>query len=259
MSILFANLIVIWVFMACGWAISFFMKKNTSPADIFWGLGFTLLAWHTLLFAEGYLYRKILIAVLVSIWGIRLSYLYASRNRRGEVDWRYADARKKYGNKIWWISLIGLYGFLNQANVIWVMSLSIQVGQIYPQPADLTWLDGFGTLIWLVGLSFEVLADHQLAAFKALPENHGKLFREGLWAYSRHPNYFGEVLIWWGIFLVASSNLGAVWTIVSPLTITILMKFWTGVPLMEKRHVEVYSEYGDYMRTTNALFPWFQK
>lgn len=256
-ELLIVNLLILWVFMTCGWVVSL-VRKNVSIADICWGLGFTLIAWATFFRVDGFLWRRVLISVLVSIWGIRLAYHYGRRNWDGESDWRYVNFREQYGKRTWWISLVGVFGFLNQGNALWVISLVVQAGQWYSHPSRFTWLDGLGAVLWLAGFIFEAVADQQLYRFKADPINKGKIMDKGLWSFSRHPNYFGEVMIWWGIFLIAlSSYPEAIWTVISPIVITVIMCFWTGVPGMEKYLKETYPQYKDYMAKTNAFIPWF--
>ena len=126
-------------------------------------------------------------------------------------------------------------------------------------PDHLVWLDGVGLLLWSVGYTFEAVGDWQLGRFKADPDNQGKVMDRGLWAYTRHPNYFGECLIWWGIFCISLSSPGNVWTIISPLTITFLLLRVSGVTLMEKDIVERRPEYKKYMASTRPFIPWFRK
>jgi steroid 5-alpha reductase family enzyme len=149
--------------------------------------------------------------------------------------------------------------FLLQGVLLWVISLVAQVGQASPKPDRLIWLDGAGLLLWSVGFFFEALGDYQLAAFKKNPENRGSVMDHGLWHYTRHPNYFGECLMWWGIFLVTLATPGSIWTIVSPLTITFLLLKVSGITLTERSIVETKPQYLEYQRRTNAFVPWFPK
>jgi steroid 5-alpha reductase family enzyme len=121
----------------------------------------------------------------------------------------------------------------------------------------MTLFDRIGFLLWLIGFAFESVADAQMARFKANPANHGKIMRSGLWAITRHPNYFGESLMWWGIYCIALSTPGSVWTIVSPILITFLLLRVSGVTMLEKAMLERGPEYRDYMESTSAFFPWF--
>jgi steroid 5-alpha reductase family enzyme len=128
-----------------------------------------------------------------------------------------------------------------------------------PQPTRLTAWDGFGAAVWLIGFVFESVADRQLQRFKADPRSKGQVMDRGLWRYSRHPNYFGECLIWWGLFLIAFSVQGGIWTVVSPIIITLVLLKMTGVPLTERTTMERRPGYKDYMRRTNTFIPWFPR
>ena len=144
-----------------------------------------------------------------------------------------------------------------QALFLWVIALTIQYGQLPPTPAHLTGLDVLGSIIWMIGFVFESVSDWQLARFKADQTNAGKVMDRGLWAYSRHPNYFGECLIWWGIFLIALSTPNSWWTVVSPIVITAVLLKMTGIPLTEKTIINTRPGYRDYIKRTPSFFPWF--
>jgi len=148
---------------------------------------------------------------------------------------------------------------LFQGVLLWVISIVVQAGQIAPIPEGLCWLDAAGLLVWAVGFSFEALGDYQLSRFKADPNNRGKVMDQGLWAYTRHPNYFGESLIWWGIFLITLATPISLWTVISPATITFLLLKVSGVTLLEKTIVEKRPAYRAYKENTSAFIPWFPK
>ena len=248
------NLAAIIGFMICAWIFSLILK-DASIADIFWGLGFVLIAWMTFFRAEGYFFRKLLIALLVSIWGLRLAIYIGLRNRGKGEDRRYQTWRNQYGKNYWWVSLFTVFGL--QGLLLWAISLVVQAGQLASKPAELGWLEGVGFLIWAIGFVFEATADFQLYRFKADPGNRGKVMDRGLWAYTRHPNYFGESLIWWGLFLIALSTPHGIWTIISPVIITFLLLRVSGVSLLEKTIVEKRPAYRAYKEKTSAFFPWF--
>jgi steroid 5-alpha reductase family enzyme len=255
-SLLLWNLAAVLGFMIAVWALSVAMK-NASIADTFWGLGFVLVAWITFLAAEGYLGRRMLLTLLVTAWGLRLALHIGIRSRGKGEDRRYQTWRRQYGKRFWWVSLFTV--FLLQGALLWVISLVAQVGQWSPKPDRFIWLDGAGLLIWAVGFFFEAVGDYQLAAFKKNPANKGKAMDQGLWQYTRHPNYFGECLMWWGIFVVTLATPGSLWTIVSPVTITFLLLKVSGVTLLERTIVETRPEYREYQERTSAFFPWFPK
>ncbi len=255
--ILFAvNLAAAAGFMTAGWGISLVLK-NAAVADIFWGPGFVLVAWLTFFQADGFFQRKLMLALLVTLWGMRLFVHIAARSQGKGEDPRYAAWRAQYGQKFWLVSLYKV--FLVQALFLWTIAISVQYGQVAAKPAGLTWLDAGGFLIWLAGLIIEAVADWQLQRFLSAPGNRGRVMDQGLWHYSRHPNYFGETLIWWGIFvIVLSTHLGFL-TIASPLVITYTLLRLTGVTLMEETEFSDNPEYQAYVSRTNAFVPWFPR
>jgi steroid 5-alpha reductase family enzyme len=149
--------------------------------------------------------------------------------------------------------------FWLQAGLLWIISLVVQVGQLSPEPGRFLWLDVLGTALWLFGFTFEAVADLQLYRFKADPANTGKVMNRGLWAYSRHPNYFGEFCIWWGLFCITLATPGSRWVVISPLLITILLLKVSGVSLMEKTIGDSRPEYEEYKKSTSSFIPWFPR
>ena len=250
------NLATILAIMVCLWAYSL-LKKDASIADIFWGLGFAIVAWITYARAEGFEGRGFVLTVLTSLWGLRLAFHIGWRNRGKAEDRRYQAWRAQYGPRFWWVSLFTVFGV--QGVLLWVISLVVQAGQLAAVPTHFTWLDAVGVLVWIVGIGFETIGDWQLARFKADERNRGKVMDRGLWAYSRHPNYFGECLMWWGMFCITMATPGNLWTIVSPLTITFLLLKVSGVTLLEKTIVERRPQYREYIERTSAFIPWFPK
>ncbi len=250
------NLLAAVGFMGCVWLLSL-PTRNASLADIFWGPGFVLLAWLSFAQTDGYLGRKLLLALLTTAWGLRLFLHITWRNWGQGEDRRYQAWRAKRGASFWWVSLFTV--FLTQAVLLWLVSLAVQIGQLSPTPARLTGWDLLGVLVWTTGFTWEAVADWQLARFKADPANRGRVMNRGLWAYSRHPNYFGESLIWWGLFLIALPTPYGWWTVISPVVITFLLLKVSGVTLLEKDIVERRPEYREYLETTSAFLPWFPK
>jgi steroid 5-alpha reductase family enzyme len=184
-----------------------------------------------------------------------LSAYLSWRNWGKGEDPRYGGWREKSGDRFWLVSLFKV--FILQAVFLWVIALALQIGQLAKTPASLTWLDGIGLLVWVVGFVFESVADWQLAQFKSDPANKGCVMDRGLWAFSRHPNYFGEFLVWWGIFLITLSTPHSWWTIISPVIITAVLLKMTGIPLTEKALKEKRPEYSDYIQRTSAFVPWW--
>jgi steroid 5-alpha reductase family enzyme len=249
-------LVALIVLMFIGWLISL-IYRNVTIVDSLWGLGFVLVAWITFSFDKGYVLRSGLIAVLTTLWGLRLTAHLSWRNWGAGEDPRYGSWRKAAGDRFWLVSLLKV--FLLQAVFLWVISLAVQIGQISPAPDYMTWLDLLGLVIWTLGFAFETASDLQLARFKSDPDNAGKVMSKGLWAYSRHPNYFGESLVWWGIFLIALATPSSWWTVISPLVITVVLLKMTGIPLTEKSIADKRPGYTDYIKQTNAFIPWFPR
>ena len=248
------NLVAVAAMMITGWLISL-AYRNVTIVDSLWGLGFILVAWLTFFMSDGVWSRKMLIAVLVTLWGLRLSIYLSWRNWGKGEDPRYGSWRKKSGDRFWLVSLFKV--FILQALFLWVISLAVQIGQLASIPAKLTWLDGLGIIVWAVGFTFESLGDWQLAKFKSDPASKGRVMDRGLWAYTRHPNYFGEFLIWWGIFLITLSTPNSWWTILSPAIITMVLLKMTGIPLTEQELVKNRPGYSEYVKRTSAFVPWF--
>ncbi len=229
--------------------------KNNSIVDIGWGFGFILITLITLAGGGNFTARSLVLAILIMAWGGRLTYHLFKRNWGKPEDFRYAKWRKEWGKGLVPRSFFQI--FMLQG----VMMLIIGYPIILVNAAEKTglgFLEVLGILIWGVGFFFEAVGDRQLAEFKKDPENRGKIIQSGLWKYTRHPNYFGEVTMWWGVFLIALPvPLG--WTgIISPLTITFLMLFVSGVPMLEKKYAD-NEEFQEYAFRTSKFFPWFPR
>ncbi len=234
------------------WAVSLAIK-NASIVDIFWGAGFVVIALVAFALTDGYPPRKMLITGFALIWGFRLATHIGWRNHGKGEDFRYQAMRKRAGGRFALVSLSTVFGL--QGVLMWVISLPLQFAQLAREPARLTWLDYLGAALWLIGFSFEAIGDWQLARFKADPANKGKVMDRLLWAYTRHPNYFGDVLLWWGFFLIALATPGGWWTVISPVLVTTLLMKVSGVALLEKTLVKTRPEYHGYIRRTSAFFP----
>ena len=252
LSILTMNLLLILGSMLALWLLSLILK-NASIVDIFWGLGFVILAWLTFFRSDGFFTRSLMLSILVTVWGVRLALHIGLRNHGKGEDPRYRAWRRQQGKNFWWVSLFQV--FILQSILLWIISLTVQMGQIVPYPATVTLFDVFGCIVWGTGFTFEAVADWQLARFKSNPKNQGRVMDKGLWALSRHPNYFGETLVWWGLFIIAFSSLINLWTVISPLTITYLLLNVSGVPLLERSLTKRNPKYDDYIQRTSAFFP----
>ena len=253
LNIYLTNLVAVTLMMTMGWVVSV-IRRNVTIVDTLWGIGFMLIAWITYGMSDGFFARKLLIALLVTAWGIRLSGYLAWRNHGKGEDPRYGAWRNNHGKRFWWVSLFKV--FLIQAVFMWVIALAFQFGMMSPLPDSLTWLDGLGLILWITGFAFESIGDWQLARFKSVPENAGKVMDQGLWTYTRHPNYFGEALVWWGLSVMVLSTPGSLWTLISPIIITVVLLKMTGVALTEKVILETRPEYRSYIERTSTFFPW---
>lgn len=227
--------------------------RNNSIVDMGWGAGFILVALATMFLGGAYGERNLLMVLLVTIWGGRLTYHIVRRNWGREEDFRYAKWRKEWGR--WLVPRAFFQVFILQGLLMLVIVYPVILVHAHPR-SGLVWSDYLGLLVWLVGFYFESVGDRQLAVFLKDPANRGRVIRSGLWRYTRHPNYFGEATMWWGIFILASSSpLG--WTaLVSPVTITTLLLFISGVPLLEKEMMK-NPQFQAYARVTSKFVPWF--
>lgn len=243
--------LVILAYMTAIWVASL-AKKNASIVDIFWGLGFVIVGWVYFAMTDGYIGRKALLMILVTIWGLRLSGYILWRNwGRGE-DFRYRKWREEAGAGFWWKSYFRV--FLTQGALMWVISAPLLAAQYAAAPAHITLLDDLGFIVWVLGFFFEAVGDLQLARFKANPDNKGKVMSQGVWRYTRHPNYFGDSAQWWGYYFIAAAA-GGWWTVFSPALMTALLLRVSGVALLEKTLVETKPQYKEYIETTSAFLP----
>lgn len=238
--------------MVLTWILSLILK-DASIVDIGWGFGFVVIAWVAFAVGDGYDGRKWLVAILTSAWGLRLSgYLFWRNAGKGE-DYRYRAMRKRWAPRFPLISLFTVFGF--QGVLMWVVSMPTQVAQLSGMPGSLNALDFIGAVVWAVGFLFEAIGDFQLARFKADPASAGKVMDRGLWKFTRHPNYFGNSVLWWGLFLIAMARPANILVIFAPVVMTVLLTRVSGVPLLEaslKRRREGYAE---YIARTSSFLP----
>ena len=256
LSIFGLNLLASLAFIFLVWLLSL-IRRDASIVDFFWGLGFVLITWLTFFRADGNQGRSLLLAIMVTVWGVRLSAYIFLRNRGKGEDPRYRAMRNRQGDRFWIKSLGTVFGL--QAVLMWIISLVVQLGQMASEPVSFTWLDLAGIVVWCTGMVFEAGGDWQLARFKADPANRGKVMDQGFWAYTRHPNYFGETLIWWGIFFITLSTPIGFFTIISPILITYLLLKVSGVSLLERNLTKTKPQYHDYVARTSAFLPWFPR
>jgi len=233
------------------WLVSLRMR-DSSIVDIFWSLCFVLAASvYAILTPNGIAERKLLSLMLVTIWGIRLSVHLARRNLGKGEDYRYAKWRTEAGQSWWWRSWLKVFAL--QGILAWIVSAPLLAVQDSTQPLGV--LDVIGAGVWLIGFMFEAIGDWQLVQFKANPANKGKVLSTGLWRFTRHPNYFGDAVVWWGMYMLAVSA-GGWWTIFSPLLMNYLLVNISGVAMLESAMRSRKPEYADYIRRTSSFIPW---
>lgn len=248
-----ATLPVAMILMTAVWAASL-PTRDASLVDRFWGLGFVLVAW-TCLWVGGSQVSSTRVPALtlgmVSLWGIRLSAYITWRNWGHGEDRRYAALRSAGGDGWAGRSLVTVFWL--QAALLWLLAAPLAAAILTPGAPNPALLS-LGVAAWLLGITFEAGGDWQLARFKSDPANAGRVMDKGFWRYTRHPNYFGDAMCWWGYFFLAAS-VGAWWTIFSPALMTFLLMRVSGVTLLERSLTDAKPGYRDYMARTNAFFP----
>ena len=250
MTLLCLGLLILLIYLLC-MVVLVQYKGDTSIANFTWGGGVLFVALFTFFTMSEYLPRQIIVTIFIALWAARLiCHVYK----------RYTGKDPRFASWTW-------QGFKALIiNFIWIFGQSIMIAIMsYPiilvnknQAAELLLFDYLGSIVWIIGFFIESISDHQLFLFTSDPAHKGKVMRSGLWHYSRHPNYFGEVVMWWGIFLIALSVPYGWSAIITPATITFLLLFVTGVPLLEDA-MRDNAEYQEYKRNTSMFIPWFSK
>lgn len=251
-TILLVALVIFWYMLLL--FVTALIRRDNSIADIAWGPGFLLAVLAALWWQRPSGLLPVLVTVLVAVWAIRLAVHVAMRNWGRQEDWRYAKWRHDWGE--WFVPRTFLQVFLLQGFLLIIVALPVL--WINTFGGRIGWLAVLGALVWLKGFFWETVGDYQLIRFLKNPVNSGKLLQSGLWRYSRHPNYFGEVTQWWGIWLMALFVSGGWLTVFGPLLITFLIMKVSGVPLLEQWRKDEPA-FKEYARRTNALIPWFPK
>jgi steroid 5-alpha reductase family enzyme len=241
---LFVLYVALWLWSLYG--------RDVSIVDIFWGPAFVVIALVALATAGTPTPRRLLAVALTTIWALRLAAYIGWRNHGKGEDYRYQSMRKRIGPRFVWLSLVLV--FFVQGLLAWIVSLPLQAAILAPAPASLGALDLAGALLWAVGLFFESVGDWQLARFKRDPASTGRVMDRGLWRYTRHPNYFGDFLIWWGFWLLAAQT-GAWWTAIGPALMSLFLLRVSGVALLERTIVHRRPDYAAYISRTSPFFP----
>lgn len=249
-AMLAAALAIVTV-MLTTWIISVLIK-NASIVDITWGFGFVVVAWTVRLTVEGDTARQNLLVALVTLWGLRLALYLARRNLGHGEDFRYVLMRRKHGAKFPWVSLYTVFGL--QGALMWAVSLPVQLGQA-DDGVSVGPVAVIGVVLWVIGFVFETVGDAQLARFKKDPANAGKVMDRGLWSLTRHPNYFGDAVQWWGIGLIAAEAGTAAIGLIGPVVMTVLLTRVSGVPMLEHSMAKRRPGYAEYVARTSAFVP----
>ncbi len=250
-TILSASAAAIAAYMVVVWALSLPLR-DASIADVFWGPGFAFVAIVSASLSPPSA-RATLLVVLTSAWGLRLALHIGTRwRKKKEEDRRYQAMRATWGDRFPLVSLFTV--FLLQGGLLWTVSLPLQAGAALGAERPIGPLDIAGVALFAVGLTFETVGDAQLSRFLADPLNRGKVMESGLWRYTRHPNYFGDALVWWGLGLVGAAS-GAWWCLLGPALMTFLLVRVSGVSLLEKDIAGRRPEYVAYVRRTSSFLP----
>ena len=250
-TILAATAAGIAAYMVVVWALSLPLR-DASIADVFWGPGFAFVAIVAASVSPPSA-RATLLVVLTSVWGLRLALHIGTRwRKKKEEDRRYQAMRANWGERFPVVSLFTV--FLLQGALLWAVSLPVQAGAALGVERPLGLLDLAGVLVFAVGLTFEAVGDAQLSRFLSDPASRGRVMETGLWRYTRHPNYFGDALVWWGLGLVGAGS-GAWWGLLGPALMTFLLVRVSGVSLLEKDIAGRRPEYVAYIRRTSAFLP----
>ena len=251
LNTLINSLFVIVASMFLLWVLSV-LKKNASIVDIFWGFGFVIVAWASAFNADRVSVLGKVVLALVSFWGLRLSIYLGIRNHGKPEDFRYVAMRKHYGPKFPIISLFTV--FMLQGAIMMVVSLPVQIA-LSDATTSLSVLSYVGIALFALGIFFEAVGDWQLAQFKRDPQNVGQVMQTGLWKYTRHPNYFGDACVWWGLALIAAETGTGAWGIIGAVVMTVLLRRVSGVTLLEKSLKKRREGYEEYIRRTSPFVP----
>lgn len=248
-TVFLASFLAIVVVMAVTAAIGIRIGRH-NVVDVSWGAGFVVIAAVSAILGTGDLWRRLLLLAVVAIWGLRLAWHMAVRSRGKGEDPRYEKLLEKGGGNRTLYAIRKIY--VTQGISLWFVSLPVQVASM--SSGGFGVLVVLGVLLWFAGVAFEAVGDRQMAEFKSDPGSYGHIMDQGLWAWTRHPNYFGDACVWWGIFLIAASVWPGMLTILSPIAMTYFLVFATGARLLE-RHMAHRPGYREYQERTSYFLP----
>ena len=237
--------------MLATWSVSL-LRRDASIVDIVWGLGFVLVAWAAKFVTGASGSGNWLLLIMVTVWGLRLAGYLAKRNLGKGEDFRYRAMRRKHGERFAIVSLYTVFGL--QGALMFVVSLPVTLGQ-RETDSGAGFIALLGFVVWVIGLYFEAVGDAQLARFKRDPRNEGRVMDQGLWAFTRHPNYFGDCVVWWGLAIVGSTQGAGVWAFLGALVMTVLLVRVSGVAMLDKLLAKRKPGYAEYMARTSGFIP----
>ncbi|MBM4358339.1 MAG: DUF1295 domain-containing protein [Deltaproteobacteria bacterium] len=253
LALLAGNAALVLALMTCVWLASVRLR-DASIVDPWWSILFLAVACRTAL-VTGLGPRKLVLLGLVALWALRL-FLHLLRRSRGKPeDPRYAEFRRRFGpERYWWFSFFQV--FVLQGALALVISAPLQYAASRPTDEPLRVQDLVGLVVFTAGFVIEGLADRQLQRFRDDPTNRGRILDTGLFAWSRHPNYFGDALLWWGFGCFALTSLAGTLTLLGPALMTFLLVRVSGVTMLDEHLTRTRPGYADYVARTSAFVPW---
>ncbi|MFM7964260.1 MAG: DUF1295 domain-containing protein [Actinomycetota bacterium] len=250
-TVLVAAIATIACLMLATWSVSL-LRRDASIVDITWGLGFVLVAWAAKFVSGASGAGNWLLLVMVTVWGLRLAGYLAKRNLGKGEDFRYRAMRRKHGERFAIVSLYTVFGL--QGALMFIVSLPVTLGQ-RETDSGAGFIALLGFIVWAIGLYFEAVGDAQLAKFKRDPRNEGQIMDQGLWALTRHPNYFGDSLVWWGLAIVGASQGAGLWAFLGALVMTVLLVRVSGAAMLDRLLAKRKPGYAEYMERTSGFIP----
>lgn len=250
-SVLIGAAVTIACLMLASWSVSL-LRRDASIVDIVWGLGFVVVAWAAKFVTGASGAGNWLLLMMVTVWGLRLAGYLAKRNLGNGEDFRYRAMRRKHGERFAIVSLYSVFGL--QGALMFVVSLPVTLGQ-RDTNAGAGFVVLLGFIVWAIGAYFEVVGDAQLARFKRDPRNTDQIMDQGLWGLTRHPNYFGDCLVWWGLAIVGSTQGAGPWAFLGAIVMTVLLVRVSGAALLDRLLAKRKPGYAEYMERTSGFIP----
>ena len=250
-SVLIGAAATIACLMLASWSVSL-LRRDASIVDIVWGLGFVVVAWAAKFVTGASGAGNWLLLMMVTVWGLRLAGYLAKRNLGNGEDFRYRAMRRKHGERFAIVSLYSVFGL--QGVLMFVVSLPVTLGQ-RDTNAGAGFVVLLGFIVWAIGAYFEVVGDAQLARFKRDPRNTDQIMDQGLWGLTRHPNYFGDCLVWWGLAIVGATQGAGLWAFLGAIVMTVLLVRVSGAALLDRLLAKRKPGYAEYMDRTSGFIP----